>query len=217
MNLMLRLARILARPPRTIGQLGSWVILPLIAVIMFDVITRKIDYVRVWMAELNLAWFNPIIFQDSEWHLHAILVLLSIGYGYTMNSHVRVDILRERLSRRGQAKVELIGLLVLGIPFLMLITYFAGEFVAFSISQNEGSESLTGIPRRYLIKSFLVIGFVLILCAFIATALRLVVVLFGDEAARKIADGELQIFAHWDIEAAAETPESDVAGRKDQS
>lgn len=216
MNGILRLARIFDRPARRIGQLASWVILPLIAMIMFDVITRKIDYVRVWIADMNLSWFNPIIFQDSEWHLHAVVVLLSFGYGYLMNAHVRVDIIREMLPRRGQAGVELIGLVVLGIPFLILITYFAVDFVAFSISQNEGSESLTGIPRRYIIKSFLVLGFVLLLCSFLATLLRLIVVFWGDEAVKAEAAGELHIFAHEDVEITAEALEADVAGEKDQ-
>jgi TRAP-type mannitol/chloroaromatic compound transport system permease small subunit len=194
MTLLLKIADIFDRPARSLGKLGGWVILPLIAIIIFDVITRKFDSVRIWMAELNLPWFNPIIFQDAEWHLHGILLLLSFGYGYLMNAHVRVDIFREMVSPRKQAWIEFWGLLLLGIPFLILITYFAWEFVALSFHQHEGSESLTGIPMRYIVKSFLIIGFFLLLLAFVATFLRIVVFLFGDEEARARAQSQLAIF-----------------------
>jgi TRAP-type mannitol/chloroaromatic compound transport system permease small subunit len=215
MSGLLKIAAIFDWPARTIGKLSSWVILPLIMIIMFDVITRKIDFVRIWLANANLAWFNPIIFQDSEWHLHAVIVLLSFGYGYLMNAHVRVDIFREMLPRRRQAKLELFGLVILGIPFLVLITYFAGEFVALSVSQNEGSESLTGIPARYIIKSLLVIGFVLVLCSFLATLTRLLAWLFGSADAQAQAASELHIFAHEDVELEAEPIKADVMAKKD--
>jgi len=213
---LLRLAAIFDWPAHTIGKLSSWVIRLLITIIMFDVITRKIHFVRVWIANANLSWFNPIIFQDAEWHLHAILALLGFGFGYLMNTHVRVDIFREMLPRRRQAKLELFGIICLGMPFLVLITYFAAEFVALSIGQNEGSESLTGIPARYIVKSLLVVSFVLVLCSFLATAFRLVGWLYGDEATKERAAKELHVFAHEDVEVEAEPIKSDLASKKEQ-
>jgi len=179
---LLRIADWLDWSARSLGKLGGWLILPLILIIMFDVITRRIDFVRIWMAELNLSWFNPIIFQDAEWHLHGALLLLSFGFGYLMNAHVRVDIFREMLPRRGQMLVEFWGLALLGIPFLVVISYFGAEFVALSYSQHEGSESLTGIPARYIIKSFLLVGFLLLLFSFVATLLRLMVALWSSNS-----------------------------------
>lgn len=202
MDGVLKLADLFDRPARALGKLAGWVLLPLIAIIMFDVITRKVDFIRVGMAELNWYWFNPIIFQDAEWHLHGIILFLSFGFGYLMNSHVRVDIFREMLPRRKQAWVEFWGLAIMGIPFLILITYFAYTFVALSFHQGEGSESLTGIPARYIIKSFMVLGFLLLLSSFLATILRIIVVLFGNDEDRRKAEDLLHIFPHEDIEAA---------------
>ena len=169
--------------------------LPLIAVIMFDVITRKIDFIRIGMAEMNLRWLNPIIFQDLEWHLHGVILFLSFGFGYLMNAHVRVDIFRELLSHRKQAWMEMIGLAVFAIPYLLLISYFAFRFLALSIAQGEGSESLTGIGMRYIIKSFMLVGFVLLWFSFLATIMRLVAYLFGDATTQHAAEGQLAIFA----------------------
>ena len=195
MEKLLNLADWFDRPVRFAGKVAGWVMIPLIAVIMFDVITRKIDFIRVGMAELNLRWLNPIIFQDLEWHLHGVIMFLAFGFAYLMNAHVRVDIFREMLSHRKQAWIELTGLFVFAIPYLTLITYFAYRFVALSFSQGEGSESLTGIGMRYIIKSFMLIGFLLLWASFIATFLRIWVYLFGDPARQLAAENSLAIFA----------------------
>ena len=50
---LLRIASLFDRPAKTLGKLGGWLILPLIVIIMFDVITRRMDVVRIWMAEMN--------------------------------------------------------------------------------------------------------------------------------------------------------------------
>ena len=59
MEKLLNLADFFDRPARFLGKVAGWIMLPLIGVIMFDVITRKIDFIRIGMAELNLRWLNP--------------------------------------------------------------------------------------------------------------------------------------------------------------
>ncbi len=196
MDSLIKVADWFDRPSRAIGKIGSWFILPLIAIIMFDVITRKIDFFRIMLAEANIYWFNPNIFQDSQWHLHAILMFTSFGFGYLMNSHVRVDIFRELLAKRKQAWVEITGLTLMAIPYLLIITYFSYRFVALSFGQGEGSESLTGIGMRYIIKSVMVLGFLSLLSALLATWLRLFVFLFGNEDQKIRAADVITVFAH---------------------
>ena len=196
MNGMLNLADKLDRIPRTVGKWAGFVVLPLIAVIMFDVITRKIDFLRIGMSQLSFYWvIEPIKLQDMEWHLHAVILMLSFGYGYIMNSHVRVDIFREMLGRRGQAWIEFWGILLLAMPYLLIAIYFSWQFVKISFLQGEGSESLTGITHRYIIKSVMVIGFTLTMCAFLATFFRLWALLFGDHDDKERAAADLNIFS----------------------
>lgn len=197
MKSLLKVAEALDWAPRNLGKLAGWLILPLIAIIMFDVITRKIDYLRIGMSELSWYWLiEPIKLQDMEWHLHGVLLLMTFGFGYLLNAHVRVDIFREQLSRRGQAWVELGGLLFLAIPYLSLVLYFAFIFVKISILQGEGSESLTGIPMRYIVKCFTVVGFVLVLSAVLATFMRLIAYQFGAKEEKAEAESMLHVFAH---------------------
>ncbi len=133
MGPLLRIADTFDRMAQFVGKAAGWVILPLIAVIMFDVVTRKIDFLRIGMSELSWYWLiEPIKLQDLEWHLHGIILLMTFGYGYLLNSHVRVDIFREMLPRRGQAKIEFWGLVVMAMPYLALVLYFAVIFVSLS-------------------------------------------------------------------------------------
>ena len=195
MDRLLNIAEYLDRIPRFAGKCAGFVVLPLIAVIMFDVITRKIDFLRIGMSQLSFYWLiEPIKLQDMEWHLHAVILMLSFGFAYLLNAHVRVDIFREMLSRRGQAWVEFWGIVLLAVPYLILVTYFSFIFVYISYNQGEGSESLTGITHRYIIKSVMVIGFLLTCSAFTATFIRLCGLLFGNHDQQEKAAADLHIF-----------------------
>ena len=201
MPALLKLARIFDRVARSIGETVSWIILALIFIIMFDVFTRKIGFIKEWSAEItiNYGFSLSFIFQDLEWHIHGILLLLTFGYGYLLNSHVRVDIFRENVPTRGQVWIETLGLLICAIPFLLVMIYFSWVMTSASLSQWEGSESQVGLGWRFIIKSFLVIGFTVALLAALATLLRSLIYLFGSRKDQSSVEGELQYLTHANV------------------
>lgn len=152
---------------------------------------------RLYFADftINYGYSISTILQDLQWHFHAWLLMFSFGIGYLSNAHVRVDIFREMLSRRKQAWVELVGLMVLALPFLVIMIIFSWRMVALSFSQGEGSDSMTGLGMRYIPKSFMVIGFVCVMCAVLATVGRLVAFLFGRQQHKEAALGNMTIFS----------------------
>lgn len=182
---------------RKVGLLIGWIIIPLIFVIMFDVITRKIDVTRLYFSEFTVEYGFSVstILQDLQWHFHALLLMFSFGIGYLANAHVRVDIFREMLSRRKQGWMELVGLLIFAVPFLVLMVMFSWDMVALSWSQKEGSDSMTGIPMRYIPKSFMVLGFLVLFSAVLATIFRLWAYLFGAQQHQDHALSGLEIFS----------------------
>ncbi|MEQ9330456.1 TRAP transporter small permease subunit [Thalassobaculum sp.] len=181
----LRIADRLERIPQIFGKLGAWLILPLIGIIMFDVITRKFQFMQQWiMSTVLYDFMSPTKLQELEWHLHAALFLLALGYAYTVNAHVRVDLLREKLSDRGQAWVELIGILCLMLPYVLVVLYYGWTFVHQAWESNESSDAMTGLSHRWVIKSFVLLGLALTLMAGVATLLRQLVYLFGPEDLR---------------------------------
>ena len=183
-----------------IGKLASWIIMPLILMIMFDVITRKIEYIKVWNSEITSTYGFSVSFilQDMQWHLHGVLLLMTFGFGYMMNAHVRVDIFRESASRRGQAWIETFGLTILAIPFMLVMIGFSWDLTYASWRINEASESMVGLGWRYIIKSFLIWGFCVAMLAALSTLMRCIIYLFGDIEEQTIAEEKIQFFTDAD-------------------
>lgn len=206
MTFILEISRFFDRITRSIGKLVGWLMIPLIIVIMFDVITRKLDITRLYFSDMTMEYGFSVstIVQDMEWHLHAAILLLSFGFGYLANAHVRVDVFRELLPRRQQAWLELLGIVFLAIPFLTLLIVYGYDLFAISWQQNEHSESMTGLNWRWFIKFFVPVGFVLALLAVLATLGRIVAYLYGSEFDAEDALEVLEIFAddHRELEAA---------------
>ena len=185
MRRMLDIADSVERVPQFVGRLGSWLIIPLIGIIMFDVLTRKIGggVIQQWIQTTSLyEVLSPTKLQEWEWHLHGALFMLAIGFSYTMNAHVRVDVLREKVSDRRQAWIEIFGLVVFLIPYLLVISYL--DFIGRAYTSDEASAAMTGLSHRWIIKSFLLVCLVMVLLAGVSTLLRQLVYLFGPEHLR---------------------------------
>lgn len=198
---MLKLADAADRFSRSIGKGVSWLILPLIMIIMFDVITRKIDIIKSWSAEITIHYGYSVSFilQDLQWHIHGVLLMLSFGFAYLVNAHVRVDIFREMGSRRTQCWIELVGLILFAMPFLCFMLAKSIDMVALSYHQGEGSESMVGIPWRYVIKSAMPVGFFVMLIAAFAMTIRVAAYLWGSPDARVRAEQDIPFFTDVDV------------------
>lgn len=197
MGALLSVAGLLDGIARWIGKTIGWIMIPLILVIIFDVITRKLDFTRLLFAGYTATsgYSVSTILQDLQWHFHAALLMLSFGFGYLANAHVRVDVFRELLSRRPQAWIEVFGLIFFGFPFVLLMIFYSYQMTELSFHQGEGSESMTGIGQRWFIKSFLLWGFIVTMMAILATLFRLIAYLFGGQDAQEEALEGLEIFA----------------------
>ncbi len=185
MRLLLALSDMLAKISGIAARVGSWLIIPLILVIVYDVVTRKIVFIQQFVMNSWLYDFiSPTKLQEMEWHLHAMIFLLAYALAYLNGTHVRVDIWREQQTERTRGWVELLMLLAFALPYCGVLVYQSWFFVVKSYVQGEGSAALTGIPHRWVIKSFLLIGTGLLFSSLFATLLRILVYLFGPRALR---------------------------------
>jgi TRAP-type mannitol/chloroaromatic compound transport system permease small subunit len=188
-----RLAERVRRVVDAVGHWGSWLSLPVVIVTCIDVIARKLRYVddagnthslQLWMT-LNVGpVFESNILQELEWHFHAALFALVLGYGVIYNTHVRIDLIRENLAFRKKAWLEFLGLTFFMLPFCALVIWFAYDYVLASYAVQEGSVSTVGLPYRWLIKSVLVIGLLVAVLAGIAAWLQVVTILWGPQQLR---------------------------------
>ena len=159
-----------------IGRAAGWLFLLNVAVICVDVVTRKFGFQIPGLGSTRL--------QEMEWHLHMALFMLWIGLAYLRNGHVRIDVAIGRLSPRTVAWIELLGLLALALPYCLVLINYGADFAWKAWLSGEGSESATGLPWRWIAKSIMELGLVLLLLAVTAMLARLVVYLFGPVTLR---------------------------------
>jgi len=133
------------------GRLVSWVVVLLVAVVFIDVVMR-------YAANTSF-----VFTQELEWHLFGFIFLMGAGYTLLYDQHVRVDVLYQRLSDRGQAWINVLGCLFFLFPGAILIIDTSFEFAWESLIFLEGSPDPGGIPFRFIIKSCVPLGFVLLL------------------------------------------------------
>jgi TRAP-type mannitol/chloroaromatic compound transport system permease small subunit len=179
MSILLGLSEGLRRLLELVARTSGWLLVVMAAVTCFDVLTRKIG--------LSLPFTK---LQELEWHFHAALFSLWMGYGYTINAHPRVDSFTETLTLRRKAWIELAGCLLLALPYTALVAYYSLDFVAASYAVHEQSPSTVGLTHRWIIKGIYAAGLWLVVLGILSVLARVIVFLFGG---RSQAEVDLQI------------------------
>lgn len=156
------IARALDRIVVRIGRVAAWAGLLLVLVTIFDVATRNMSQSPWdWLRRASAAQqeiFGSTQLQELEWHLHTVLFLFCLGYAYVKGAHVRIDLVREKLSARTRDYIEIIGIVLFLLPFCGLVMIYSADFALVSYQQHEGSSSGGGLPDRWIIKSALPLG-----------------------------------------------------------
>ena len=115
--------------------------------------------------------------EELMWHLYAVAFLFSISYAMVRDQHIRVDVLHERFSPRTRQLVEIVGIVLLLLPFLVVTIDHSIDWVRTSYQFSESSENPTGLPYRWLIKSMLPLSLGLLLLAAVSRLLQQVFLL----------------------------------------
>jgi TRAP-type mannitol/chloroaromatic compound transport system permease small subunit len=168
MNALLALSDRLRGMLERVARASSWLLLIMATVTCFDVLARKTG-IPAPLTKL----------QELEWHFHAALFSLWMGYGYTVNAHPRVDSYTEHLPMRRKAWLEMIGCVLFAFPYVALVAYHTLDFVAESYALGEQSDSTVGLSYRWFIKGIYAAGIWLVLLGILSVLTRVVVFLFG--------------------------------------
>jgi TRAP-type mannitol/chloroaromatic compound transport system permease small subunit len=145
----------------------SWIWLALVAVVVVNVTMRY------------LFGQGRVEFEEIQWHLYAIGFLIALATCMDADDHVRVDVFHDRMSLRMQAWIELYGLLLLFLPFVVSILVFALPFVSYSWQISEVSDAPGGLPYRWAIKAILPLSMAMLLIAGISRLSRVTACLFA--------------------------------------
>lgn len=173
MRAALSLSNILARITIMCGKIAAWAFFPLMLVIVLDVVMRRFFVV------------GSIRLQELEWHFHAILFLLCLGYAYLAHAHVRIELLSERLPDRVRVAIELLGVALFMLPLCWILFSYSIDLVGRSFASGESSPHPSGLPYRWMIKAVMPVGFALLIVSAVASLLRSIILLFGSSDLRE--------------------------------
>lgn len=133
-----------------IGFYTSYLILPLIAVVVWEVIMRYgFNAPTSWAFELTV-------------FLYGIHFCWSLAYAHKHNTHVSIDVFESRLADRPRTILRIVTNAVLFLPTIGLLTVYLCILAANSWQQWEHASS-SWAPPVYPLKTLMAMGFILFL------------------------------------------------------
>jgi len=137
----------LDRLSTVLGKMAAWLTLVMVFVTFVIVVMRYVfDAGLIWLQE-TVIW------------MHAFVFMVGAAYALQKDEHVRVDIFYRKLSSRGRALVDLLGVLLFLLPLCVFLAWKAFDFVALSFRMHEASRESGGLPYPMipLLKSILLV------------------------------------------------------------
>lgn len=120
------------------GRIFSWVVLILMALVVFEVIMRRfIGKPTDWSFEVTIQFYA----------LHFMIVA---AYGLLHGSHVNVDIIYTNFGARTKAWIDVTTYLIFFFPFIIILLKEGIPYAANSWATHEKSWSAFGPPLYYV-------------------------------------------------------------------
>jgi TRAP-type mannitol/chloroaromatic compound transport system permease small subunit len=143
-----------------VGQAVAWLAVAMVLVQFAVVIMRYgLGIGSIWL-------------QESILYAHAALFLLAAAWTLRDDGHVRIDIFYADAPPRRKALVDLLGALLLLLPFMAVLAWYAWPYVARSWAIHERSQEISGLPFVYLLKTLLLAFALLMALQGVAQAIR---------------------------------------------
>ena len=146
------------------ARIAQWATLVLIAVAALNTLARYLGS----SIGINLSSNRWI---ELQWYLFAVMILLSGARGIQQDSHVRIDILHERLRPSLRSWINILGWIFLFLPFCMWSMFGGWHMAMDSWHLRETSSDPDGLIR-YPLKMLIPITFFLLSLQGIASILR---------------------------------------------
>jgi len=163
---LLRLSEAIDRANGRVGRVAAWAVLAMALIEIALVIGRPLGLTSIWLRE-------------SAVYAHVALVLFAAAWTLRNDGHVRVDIFYADAAPRTQALVDLLGSLVLLVPFMVAILWVSIPYVARSWAVHEGSHDAEGLPFVFLLKSAILLFAAQMLLQGLSQAIRASLALGG--------------------------------------
>lgn len=106
--------------------------------------------------------------EELQWHLYCVNVIFGLAYCQSVDSHIRLDLIHDKFSRRTKEKIEIVGILVLVMPLIYVFFIHSIDFLWEAIRTNERSDSPVGLCCRWIPKGLIPIAMIMLFASSVA-------------------------------------------------
>jgi TRAP-type mannitol/chloroaromatic compound transport system permease small subunit len=164
---LLKLSSAIDKFNELVGKIVMWLVLAAVIISAGNATLRKAFDIG------SNAWL------EIQWYLFAAVFMLGVGYVMLKNAHVRIDFISSKLSKRTNAIIDAIGIVIFTIPLsILLIDYawpvFMRAFTTGEMSQNAGG--LIRWPAWFLLPA----GFAILLAQAVSELIKRIAFLTGQ-------------------------------------
>ncbi len=135
MRALLKLSAAIDVVNEWIGRLAMWLVLAAVLISAGNAIVRK---------AFNI---SSNAYLEVQWYLFAAVFMLASGYVFLHNGHVRIDFVSGKLSKRTNAIIDSIGIVVFLIPLCLILIDLSWPFFLRAYESGEMSENAGGLIR----------------------------------------------------------------------
>jgi TRAP-type mannitol/chloroaromatic compound transport system permease small subunit len=166
MEFLLRVSRGIDRISVFVGRAVAWLILLSIFVSAANATSRKL-----FDAASN-AWL------ELQWYLFGAAFLLAAAYTLQRNEHIRIDIVSGLLPPRVRDWIDLLGHVLMLLPFTILMIVETTPFVTYSFRLGEVSSSYGGLIV-WPAKALILVGFLMLFVQELSEIVKRIAVMRG--------------------------------------
>jgi TRAP-type mannitol/chloroaromatic compound transport system permease small subunit len=142
MNALLKLSQLIDSITEFVGRSIIWVVLVVTLISCGNAIMRyTINY-------------SSNAFLEIQWYLFAVIFLFGAGYTLKKNEHVRIDLIAGKFSKRGQAMIDIFGIIFFLMPMAIAIMWMSWPIFLLALKTNEMSSNAGGLilwPARLMV------------------------------------------------------------------
>lgn len=132
---LLKLSGLIDRFNELLGRLIMWLVLAAVLISSGNAIIRKAFNV------------GSNAFLEIQWYLFSAVFMMGVGYVMLKNAHVRIDFISARLSKRTNAMIDAIGIVIFTIPLSAIMIDLGWPLFVRALQSGEMSQNAGGLIR----------------------------------------------------------------------
>jgi TRAP-type mannitol/chloroaromatic compound transport system permease small subunit len=118
---------------------------------------------------------------EVQWYLFAGVFMLGAGYAFLRNAHVRIDFISSKLSKRSNAIIDILGIVVFVIPLCLILIVLSWPFFINAWNTGEMSSNAGGLIR-WPVYLLVPVGFSILLLQSLSELIKRIAFLRGQIA-----------------------------------